>query len=159
MGFSDFLPSPGSSLDPKRIATRLASDRAIRAWLDENGNGETPLDSFRLGGCWFFAEVLIGASAGALQLYGLGYALDLEDREEGTYEHVVTYDPVTDRYLDVDGSHTKAALLKDWAVKPQWRSMMGDAVLEPFDRERNVSIPWPDPKLVTRGIKIAKKPS
>ena len=101
MNLQDFLTTYAAppSLDPKKIARALVEDPKVHAWLDAEGWGETTLQSLRMGGCLLFGEALVEASDGALHLYGIGYANELGDPEEGSYEHIVAYDPSTDRAI------------------------------------------------------------
>lgn len=157
MNLKDFLAAYGSSLDPKKIARAMVEDPKIRAWLDAEGWGETPLQSLRMGGCLLFGETLVEASDNALQLYGIGYANELGDPEEGSYEHIVVYDPFTDRYLDVVGSHTRAELVSAYAPKKAWADALGEVVIEPLNPNQNLSIPFPDAALRARAVRIAKR--
>ena len=101
-------------------------------------------------------EALVEASDGALHLYGIGYANELGDPEEGSYEHIIAYDPSTDRYLDAMGSHTRADLLSSYAPKAAWAQAVGEVVIEPFNPEQNLSIPFPDAALRARAASVAR---
>ena len=158
MNLQDFLTTYAAppSLDPKKVARALVEDPKVHAWLDAEGWGETTLQSLRMGGCLLFGEALVEASDGALHLYGIGYANELGDPEEGSYEHIVAYDPSTDRYLDAMGSHTRADLLSSYAPKAAWAQAVGEVVIEPFNPEQNLSIPFPDAALRARAASVAR---
>lgn len=157
MNLKDFLAAYGSSLDPKKIARAMVEDPKIRAWLDAEGWGETPLQSLRMGGCLLFGQTLVEASDNAFQLYGIGYANELGDPEEGSYEHIVVYDPSTNRYLDVRGSHTHAELCSGYAPNASWAEALGEVVIEPFNLDQNLAIPIPDDALRARAVRIAQR--
>ena len=156
MNLKDFLNRYGSTFDPVKVAHALVKDPKIRAWLDAEGWGETPLQSLRMGGCLLFSEALVEASDGALHLYGIGYANELGDPEEGSYEHIVAYDPSTDRYLDAVGSHTRADLVSAYAPKEAWADALGEVVIEPLNPDQNLSIPFPDAALRARAASVAR---
>ena len=139
--------------DPAALVARLHADSQVAAWLRANTHGVTPDDSWTSGGCLIFGEALVAAYP-QLVLYGLGYALDLDDDEEGSYEHVVALDPATGLYWDAAGSHTRDALLIDYELKPAFRASMGETVIVPFDCERNCAIPY-DAAIVARAVDVA----
>jgi len=143
-----------STPDPAALVARLNADPQVAAWLRTNTYGETLDDSWTWGGCLVFGEALVAAHP-QLVLYGVGYALDLEDAEEGSYEHVVALDPVTGLYWDARGSHAHDKLLGDYVLKPLFRTTMGETVIVPFDCERNCAIPY-DAAIVARVVALAR---
>lgn len=140
--------------DPAALVARLNADATIAAWLRTNTYGETLDDSWMWGGCLVFGEALVAAHP-QLVLHGVGYALDLDDAEEGSYEHVVALDPATGLYWDARGSHAHDTLLGDYVLKPMFRTTMGETVIVPFDHERNCAIPW-DAAIVARAVALAR---
>jgi hypothetical protein len=128
-----------------RITAAVAAlnrDPVLRAWLERNTWGESPETGWHHGGCLVFAEALVEQGRGRLRLLGLGYELELQDPDEGSYVHVVAFDVATDRYLDAGGESSRDALIAGYRLKPEFRKVWGRTVIEPFERVKGRSIPY-----------------
>jgi len=110
------------------------------------------------GPCLVFAEALVMASDGRLELVGLKYDLVEADEEEGDggYEHIVAYDPVSGLYLDGDGTQSLADLLASYRLKPSFEEVYGEPMVEPF-RESQATAIWSDPELTYRAADILRR--
>lgn len=139
-----------AGFNARALARVVAADAVVSAWLEANAFGDSVTDALASGGCRVFAEGLVAAAGGRLRLMGVGAANHLADDEEGDgYEHVVAFDPQSDRYLDAHGAHTAQKLRAAYRMLPAIEAREGPIVIQPFEAWHASAIPY-DARIAAR---------